>query len=278
MFFAALMVAGVFVLFYPAYGTTFNAIVNRSAVEEFTSNTAVVDEEALAAAHEHNTYLGAGTHEEYLNQLASPGTDFFAVVTAPTVGVKQPVYHTDNEDVLLQGAGHMEQTHLPVGGTGTLAAITGHTGIPGNPIFDGLHKIEVGDPVIISVAGTHLTYEVAEKEVVRPTETDRLYPQKGRDLLALITCTPYSVNTHRLFVLAERVEDADMGEATRLAREKPDVSWWWVPPMIVSLVGVGWVFTRGWRNTRPQGHIAPTASVSSNVGISPANVAPARYE
>lgn len=43
-------------------------------------------------------------------------------------------------------------------------------------------------------------------EVVLPTETDSLCVQDGKDLVTLVTCTPYGVNTHRLLVHAERCD------------------------------------------------------------------------
>ena len=43
-------------------------------------------------------------------------------------------------------------------------------------------------------------------EVVLPTETQSLVTQDGKDLVTLVTCTPYGVNTHRLLVHAERCE------------------------------------------------------------------------
>ena len=41
-------------------------------------------------------------------------------------------------------------------------------------------------------------------EQVHSRKALRLLPEKGRDLVTLVTCTPYSVNTHRLLVTGER--------------------------------------------------------------------------
>ena len=40
---------------------------------------------------------------------------------------------------------------------------------------------------------------------VEPHETDALAVEEGEDLVTLITCTPYGVNTHRLMVRGHRV-------------------------------------------------------------------------
>ncbi len=41
--------------------------------------------------------------------------------------------------------------------------------------------------------------------MVLPDEVDSLGIQKGRDLVTLLTCTPYMVNTHRLLVTGHRI-------------------------------------------------------------------------
>lgn len=50
-----------------------------------------------------------------------------------------------------------------------------------------------------------LAYEVVEKIVVLPTKTNTLAIREKQDLVTLITCTPYTVNTHRLLVTGRRV-------------------------------------------------------------------------
>lgn len=250
-FFLVLMVAGVFVLFYPAYGSTISAIRQNEVIREYTSEVAEVDEEMLAAAREYNQSLGFHTEEEYMKQLKTPGTDVIASVSVPSVGILQPIFHTEDEDVLMRGVGHMGYTHLPVGGEGTLSSLTGHTGVPGKKIFDPLHNIELGDLIIIKVAGDELFYKTIEKEVISPTQTDRLQPREGKDLIALLTCTPYSVNTHRLLVIAERTDRPSEEELGNMDVKDP-VSWWWVAPMALSLVGVIALGVSGFRNLKKQ--------------------------
>ncbi|MBP3462653.1 MAG: sortase, partial [Tyzzerella sp.] len=48
-----------------------------------------------------------------------------------------------------------------------------------------------------------------EIRVVRPEETEGLGIQEDRDLVSLITCTPYGINTHRLIVTGERMEEKE---------------------------------------------------------------------
>lgn len=51
---------------------------------------------------------------------------------------------------------------------------------------------------------------MCEIQTLLPEEADHLYPDENRDLISLVTCTPYGVNTHRLIVTGERVSDADV--------------------------------------------------------------------
>ena len=41
--------------------------------------------------------------------------------------------------------------------------------------------------------------------MVEPDETESLAVQEGQDLVTLLTCTPYGVNSHRLLVRGHRV-------------------------------------------------------------------------
>ena len=54
--------------------------------------------------------------------------------------------------------------------------------------------------------GEVLAYKVDSSEAVWPDEMDSLGIQQGKDLLTLVTCTPYGLNDHRLLVHCERTE------------------------------------------------------------------------
>lgn len=48
-------------------------------------------------------------------------------------------------------------------------------------------------------------YKVNQINVVLPTDIKKLKVEKGKDLVTLVTCTPYMINSHRLLVTGERV-------------------------------------------------------------------------
>lgn len=51
-----------------------------------------------------------------------------------------------------------------------------------------------------------MKYKVYQTKVVLPYEINDLEIIEGKDLLTLVTCTPYGINTHRLLVQCERTE------------------------------------------------------------------------
>ena len=62
-----------------------------------------------------------------------------------------------------------------------------------------------GDHFSLRILGEQLLYEVDQILVVEPDEVKDLYPVEGEDLVTLVTCTPYGVNTHRLLVRGHRI-------------------------------------------------------------------------
>ena len=69
---------------------------------------------------------------------------------------------------------------------------------------------------MIHVLDELLTYQIDQIKVVLPDKTDDLYVIDGEDYVTLLTCTPYSINTHRLLVHGKRVpNDAESIEPVR---------------------------------------------------------------
>ena len=108
----------------------------------------------------------------------------------------------------------MAFTSFPIGGESSHSVISAHTAYPGKQFFDRLTEVEIGDSFSVTVLGETLNYKVVDVKVVLPSETQYFEVQKRRDLVTLVTCTPYSVNTHRLLVTGERDNSpTDMIEA-----------------------------------------------------------------
>lgn len=128
-----------------------------------------------------------------------------ATLEIPKINLESPIYSGTTDDVLQKGLGWLEGSSLPTGGTGTHSVITGHRGLPNAKLFTDLPELEKGDQFLIVNMGEYLAYEVDQILTVEPSETDALVIEPEQDYVTLITCTPYMINSHRLFVRGHRV-------------------------------------------------------------------------
>lgn len=145
-----------------------------------------------------------GSVWRYERQLTYQHDPMMSWVDVPSIGVSLPIYHGTTEDTLMNGVGHLEGTSLPVGGTSTHCVLTAHSGMAGATMFDDIRMLHAGDLVLLHTMNETLAYKVTGSEVVLPDEMGSLRVVDGKDLLTLVTCTPYGVNDHRLLVHCER--------------------------------------------------------------------------
>ncbi len=146
-----------------------------------------------------------GEDEEYMAALNLAGDGIMGTVDIPKIGITLPIYHTTDEEVLEKGVGHLEGSSLPIGGESTHAVISAHRGLPSASLFTDLDLLEIGDHFLLHVLDETLCYEVDQILTVEPDETEALQVEEGKDLVTLLTCTPYGVNSHRLLVRGHRV-------------------------------------------------------------------------
>ena len=146
-------------------------------------------------------------------------------VDIPKINVYLPVQHGTDADTLENSVGHVVGTSLPVGGSSTHAVLSAHSGLASSKLFSDIDQLEVGDVFYIHVLGEALAYKVDAINTVLPTDTSLLQIADGKDLVTLVTCTPFGVNTHRLLVRGYRVPYLPEQEAAA-AEEKPAASSW----------------------------------------------------
>ena len=142
----------------------------------------------------------------YNNLLNIDKSGMMCYLEIPCINVNLPVFHGPAASTLERGIGHLEGSSLPVGGKSTHAVLTGHTGLNNAKLFTDLTEVKEGDLFFLHTLGKDLAYRVIGTEVVLPEETQDLLIRKGKDLVTLITCTPYGVNSHRLFVTGIRTK------------------------------------------------------------------------
>lgn len=143
--------------------------------------------------------------KSYTSALNLADDGIMGIVEIPKIDVKLPIYHTTSEEVLSKAAGHLEGSSLPVGGKDTHAVISAHRGLPSATLFTDLDQVKKGDHFLVHVLNKTLCYEVDSIVETEPDDTSALAVQEGKDLVSLLTCTPYGVNTQRLIVTGHRV-------------------------------------------------------------------------
>ena len=149
---------------------------------------------------------GYALPENYTEVLNLAKDGVMAYIEIPKISVYLPIYHGTSNEVLEKGVGHIQSTSIPIGGISTHSVLTGHTGLPSAELFTRLDELDIGDIFYIHVLNEVLTYKIYETKVILPDDIDELQITSGKDLITLVTCTPYGINTHRLLVKAERTE------------------------------------------------------------------------
>lgn len=154
-----------------------------------------------------NADMGMLSDESYNSLLLQSDTGVMGSLEIPKIDVDLPIFHGTGDDVLSTSIGHQQGTSLPIGGENTHSCLTGHRGLPGAKLFTRLDEIVKNDLFFINVLGETHAYKVNDIRVVTPEEAEIFVAtiDAGKDVVTLVTCTPYGLNTHRLLVSGERV-------------------------------------------------------------------------
>ena len=137
------------------------------------------------------------------------GDEVFGVISIPAMELEMPIFLGATEQHMADGAAHLSQTSLPIGGTNTNCVIAGHRGYNGASYFHYIDKLKVGDLVSVTNLWERLTYRVCEIKIIDPHDVTEILFQPGRELLTLLTCHPYaSGGRQRYVVYCERVESS----------------------------------------------------------------------
>ncbi len=225
IFFVALIfLTGVGIMSYPMISSFVNNMDYRDSMTDYVAGVEQMQDESIVKhfkdADDYNKSLTGNViltdpfDEEaynlicadYENTLDVDDKGLIGYVEIPKINVYLPISHGTSEEVLQQGAGHLQNTSFPVGGESTHSIISAHTGYPGKSFFDYIDELECGDEFYIHVLDRTLKYEVDNITVILPEETEHLRIKTGEDWVTLLTCTPYGINSHRLLVRGTRVE------------------------------------------------------------------------
>ena len=140
--------------------TQYQEVVEKADGEELAT--------ARAEAEAYNELLASGAAAaeldalDYDSLLNLAGNGIMGYIEIPAIDVLLPIYHGVGEDSLERGAGHKPSTSLPIGGRGTHAVISAHSGMATARMFTDLEQLEAGDVFYLHVLNEALSYEEAD--------------------------------------------------------------------------------------------------------------------
>ena len=242
--------AGLSLMLYPAVSNFVNSHSQARVIATYREELDTLDAESHARMiSQANTYnkalierenefsLTPELQQQYEALLDVSGSGVMGYVDIPCIDCTLPVYHGTKEDVLQQAAGHVEWSSLPVGGESTHCVISGHRGLPTAELMTHIDRLRLGDRFYLHVLDQTLEYQVDQIKVVLPEDASYLTIEEGKDLVTLVTCTPYGINSHRLLVRGTRVLNGKVsGGALILNNEVEAVSLVYILPVALLLL------------------------------------------
>lgn len=242
-----ILVVGLSLMLYPSLSNWWNEAHQSRAIAAYSQEVSKLDEnrydELWQQAWEYNRslvgrenvyLLDDSQKAEYERLLDVSGMGIMGYIEIPSLKVSLPIYHGTEESVLQVAVGHLEWTSLPVGGESTHCVLSGHRGLPSAKLFTDLDRLVVGDRFRLGVLDQVLTYEVDQILIVEPQDTEALLIEEGKDLCTLVTCTPYSINTHRLLVRGHRVETEKDAKNIRVTSDAIQIEPYLVAPVVAA--------------------------------------------
>lgn len=234
--FALLLLIGIGLMLYPLISNWYGERVRSTVEVQYNEAIAKLEDEsireAFKAAQAYNESLYSvqldpeRAVDDYNSLLNLSGNGIMGYVEIPVIEVNLPIYHTVAESSLQKGAGHMPGTSLPIGGKSTHTVISAHSGMSGARMFTDLDKLQEGDLILLHVLGNTLAYAADTITVTDPADIEAIEIRQDEDLVTLVTCAPYGVNTHRLLVRGHRIELTEEELDEEIAVVEQETSTW----------------------------------------------------
>lgn len=238
---SVILIAALGIAMYPTVSQWVNNLLSESSITQYNESvdTLSVDDKAaqFAEAEEYNRGLNEVVSDSFSSEAFAGDERYNSImnitedgqigtINIPSIDCRLPIYHGSSEDMLSKGAVHLAGTAFPIGGNSARSVISAHTAFPGKIFFDRLSEVEIGETFSVTVLGDTFYYKVTEINIVLPDEVEYLQPVKDKDLITLVTCTPYALNTHRLLVTGERdmTSKAELSEPETVQRKPVDLA------------------------------------------------------
>lgn len=235
------MILGFGLILYPFLGNLFHDQETKNQISVFEKEVEKLNSkekqqlQTKIEQYNHNADMSF-LKDPYLDQTENKVDSSIEIkgmigeIMIPKIHLDELIYEGCSEEVLQKGVGHVLHTSLPTSQNGTHSVLAGHRGLAQAEMFSSLNEMEIGDFFYVKTLEGTFQYEIISIETVLPDEIESLQIQKGVDLVTLVTCTPYMINTHRLLVTGKRISDSE----TIKPMQEHSLSWY----ILVFLVGI----------------------------------------
>lgn len=252
IFLIIIFLLGLVTLFYPIVNQFLYSRVANSEIEEFVHEAAKISndeiEKRFKQAQLYNKSVDYRKVNDPWTQEEEEARAEYArmievhekigYVEIPKIKQNIPIYAGTSESILQKGVGHMEETALPIGGVNTHSVLTAHRGLPTARLFTDLDEMEEGDVFFVHNIKETLAYEVDQIIVVEPDDIEEIAIIDGEDYVTLLTCTPLSINSHRLLVRGIRIPYIAPIEEDSLFRQNYQSNYQLLFYIVLTLIGL----------------------------------------
>ena len=233
IFNVCLLFIGVLIFFYPTISNYLNGIVQSKEIENYTDtvNQISKDEKELIDKKliEYNESLLQRNldqnherldEEKYNYLLNVDGNGMIGYLIIKKINVNLPIYHGSSKNTLQKGVGHYEGSSFPSNCKSVHSVLLGHTGLPSSKIISDLDKIKLGDEFNIIILRNVYKYKVDQIKIVEPDNKKDLEIVPKENYVSIVTCTPYRINSHRLIVRGNLIEELDISDVKVVSKHK----------------------------------------------------------
>ena len=220
---AILLLVSLGITIYPLIANALAEKYRSEIQTKYFEKIEAMDDESLekvrSDAEKYNALLNSGVMQNSFSEealdLANVGYEailnlngdgIMGYIEIPRTDTYLPISHGTDAETLEKSVGHVIGSSLPVGGKGTHAVLSGHSGMADQKMFSDLEELHLGDIFYLHILNETLAYKISGIETVLPEDTSLLGIEPDKDKVTLVTCTPFGVNTHRLLVQAERTD------------------------------------------------------------------------
>ena len=147
---------------------------------EINDNYTEYDESAIKESESNNKVISSNS-----KNIKPKFGEKYATMIIDKIGVNAPIFFGANENIILYGIGHEEDSYLP--GEGGSIIMCGHNYMNN---FNRMDELTNGDIIKIKTDYGEFDYQLYDSLTVFETERDKAPIQNNEEILMIYTCYP----------------------------------------------------------------------------------------